>query len=111
MATNEELFSRDDFDLLQPFVEPKTPTESALARIWRDAIGIDRIGLDDSFFDLSGKSFTAAVIFARIEERFGLKLPMTLLVEAGTIGLLAHRIETIGRRLEAGATRSIAQYR
>ncbi|MGH7580839.1 MAG: non-ribosomal peptide synthetase, partial [Gemmatimonadales bacterium] len=36
------------------FVPPRTPIEEALARLWRELLGIERVGLEDNFFELGG---------------------------------------------------------
>jgi acyl carrier protein len=89
---------RDDFALAQAYVEPRTSTESELARMWRQAMGLDKVGVHDSFFELGGKSFAAAVIFGEIERRYALRLPMAILAELQTVAQLAHRIDELWRR-------------
>ena len=43
-------------------VAPRTPTESRIAAIWADVLGIASPGVDDDFFDLGGHSLKAAQI-------------------------------------------------
>jgi len=50
--------------------------------------------VDDSYFWLPGDSLIAARIFAEIERVFGLRLPMSTLVKARSVALLAERIDT-----------------
>lgn len=44
---------------------PETPLEQQLARLWEAALGRDRIGLQDDFFELGGDSITAIQIVNR----------------------------------------------
>jgi aspartate racemase len=78
---------------------PRTDAERAIAAIWSEALGIPEIGIDENFFDLGGHSVLAARVFGRIEETFGVRLPLALLVEAPTIsglaGALAGKRETV----------------
>jgi hypothetical protein len=37
-------------------VAPRTPTETLVARVWRDLLKVERIGVSDNFFDLGGHS-------------------------------------------------------
>jgi len=60
-----------------------------LTGIWRELLGYGEIGIRDNFFDLGGSSLTALVLFARIEKKFGKKLPISTLYEAPTIETLA----------------------
>jgi acyl carrier protein len=95
--TSEEKMLRSEFDLPEAYVAPQTPMEVQMAKIWCEAIGIDQLGLLDSFFDICDKSFPAAVIFSQIEERFGISLPITDLLEFSTVGALAARIDELTR--------------
>lgn len=54
------------------------PLQSML-EIWRDVLGQASIGPDDDFFDLGGDSLLAVVLFASIEDRMGVELPLALL--------------------------------
>jgi acyl carrier protein len=60
-------------------------------------MGIDRVGVHDSFFELGGKSFAAAVIFSEIERRYGVQLPMAVLVELQTVAQLSGKIDELSR--------------
>ncbi|GAB2820855.1 hypothetical protein GCM10027176_26550 [Actinoallomurus bryophytorum] len=45
--------------------DPEGPVEVALAEIWREALGVARVGATDDFFDLGGHSLLAARVVAR----------------------------------------------
>jgi amino acid adenylation domain-containing protein len=53
---------------------PTTPTEQAIAAVWRDALNLDRVGVYDNFFDLGGHSLMAIDVLARLERQLGVKL-------------------------------------
>jgi amino acid adenylation domain-containing protein len=76
---------------------PDMATGSATVRIlesiWSALLGVDTVGLDDSFFDLGGHSLLAVQLFARIEARFGRRLPLGLLFEGPTIRHLAAALD------------------
>lgn len=84
---------RSELGLAQDYVEPSSETEKQLAEIWRIALNLDQVGVDDSYFWLPGDSLIAARIFAEIERVFGVRLPMSTLVKAKSIALLAQRID------------------
>jgi acyl carrier protein len=86
---------RRQFPLLGPYVPPRTPTEQKLAEIWRSALGMDQIGIADSYEDLGGDSLLAAGIFAEIERTFAIEIAMATLVDAPTIQQLAPRIDAL----------------
>ena len=75
------------------FAAPRTETEKALANIWGEALGIERIGLRDNFFELGGHSLLAARVISKINTRFQTKLSV------GTI-FVARTIETLGLAIE-----------
>lgn len=89
--------SRSALGLAQDYVAPRSETEARLAEIWRVALNLDQVGVDDSYFWLPGDSLIAARIFAEIEQVFGVRLPMSTLVKAKSIALLAERIDQARR--------------
>jgi len=76
----------------RPFVTPRTAIETALADVWAESLRTEPVGTLDNFFDLGGSSLLAVDLFAQIDRRFGKRLPLTSLIEAPTIELLARRI-------------------
>lgn len=48
------------------FVEPRTATERMLAGTWAEVLGVERIGIDDDFFDAGGHSLLATQVVAKI---------------------------------------------
>ncbi|HLJ18881.1 MAG TPA: phosphopantetheine-binding protein [Stellaceae bacterium] len=81
--------------LTAPYVEPRTPTERALAEIWCTALSLDRVGIEDRYLDLGGDSLMAAVIFAEIETKLDVRLPMVILDSAPTIAQLAQEVDAL----------------
>ncbi len=84
-----------DADLLRPRTareEPATPTEVALAAIWRDVIGVDP-GRGDDFFDHGGSSLTAAVVLYEVNRRLGADLPLAAPIDNPTLAQLAALID------------------
>jgi amino acid adenylation domain-containing protein len=70
-------------------VTPRNRLELQLAAIWEQVLGVAPIGVRDNFFDLGGHSLLALQIFGAIEQTLGRRLPMSLLLQAPTIELLA----------------------
>src|SRR6185436_20152502 len=64
---------------------PRTEAERTLAGIWRDLLGIDRVGVEDSFFDLGGHSLLATRVVARVRDAFGVELPLRALFQASRL--------------------------
>jgi acyl carrier protein len=59
---------------------------------------MDWVGVDDSYHDLGGDSFHAALIFAQICELFRIELPLATLAKAPTIAALAPLIDRLAFR-------------
>ncbi|XVQ07089.1 amino acid adenylation domain-containing protein [Spirillospora sp. CA-255316] len=68
-----------------PFVAPRTPIEEGLAEIWREAFGVDRVGLHDDFFALGGHSLLATRVVALIRKRLGRDVPLERFFVSPTI--------------------------
>jgi len=83
-------------ELGRGFIAPRTPMEKDLAAIWREVLRLDRIGIEDNFFELGGHSLLATQVVTRVEERFGVELPLRAVFEAPTVAGLAERIVDLG---------------
>ncbi|ODN72168.1 amino acid adenylation domain-containing protein [Methylobrevis pamukkalensis] len=79
-------------------VAPRDAAESRLAAIWSEVLGVADIGVEDGFFDLGGHSLLAIRIIARIEESFGVDLPLKALFRSPTVAGLAREIAAASRR-------------
>ncbi|HEY3305886.1 MAG TPA: AMP-binding protein [Candidatus Binatia bacterium] len=73
------------------YTPPRSEIEQKLVQIWEEVLGVRPIGIHDNFFDLGGHSLLAAKLFARLDEAFGRSLPLGVLFNAPTVGLLAER--------------------
>ena len=69
------------------FVAPRTPVEQALAAIWAQVIGLERVGVDDDFFALGGDSILAIQVISRAQ-RVGLSLSIKQIFERRTVAAL-----------------------
>ncbi|MBU6399317.1 MAG: amino acid adenylation domain-containing protein [Verrucomicrobia bacterium] len=76
-------------ELSEAFRAPRTAIEISLAQIWREVLRLDRVGTQDNFFDLGGHSVLAAQVLARIQQAFGLELPLRVIFEHPTLAGLA----------------------
>jgi amino acid adenylation domain-containing protein len=70
-----------------------TATEEALASIWRQVLGIGRVGLGDNFFQLGGHSLLAARVIGKINSMFQTNLSVGAIFLAPTVETLARAIE------------------
>jgi thioesterase domain-containing protein/acyl carrier protein len=69
--------------------QTENETESQLAGIWRELLGLESLDVDQNFFDLGGDSSLAVRMFAEIEKVFKVKMPLAALYETPSIQELA----------------------
>ena len=74
-------------------VEPRTPTEQAIAKVWRERLSLERVGTRNNFFDLGGYSLLAAQVIADINKTLKVHLNIRAIFENPTIKQLAMLIE------------------
>ncbi|MDH6130790.1 phthiocerol/phenolphthiocerol synthesis type-I polyketide synthase E [Kitasatospora sp. MAA4] len=75
--------------LATAYVAPRTDRERTMAEHWEEALGIDRIGIHDNFFDLGGDSMRAVLLTGRLRSASVLDVPVAALLASPTIaGLL-----------------------
>jgi len=77
------------------FMPPQTETEKALAQMWTETLRVERIGIDDNFFDLGGHSLSATQLVSRVRARFGVELPLADFFAAATIRSTTEKIEAV----------------
>ncbi|MET9290354.1 amino acid adenylation domain-containing protein [Streptomyces sp. NPDC003077] len=80
-------------DALAP-VAARTPVQETIAAIWAEVLGVERVGLDDDFYDLGGHSLLAAQVMARVREAFGVDLQISALLDGPDVDRLAARVES-----------------
>ncbi|OCB48449.1 non-ribosomal peptide synthetase [Mycobacterium vulneris] len=68
---------------------PATPAEHTLAGIYAQVLGLDRVGIDDSFFDLGGDSISAMRAIAAINTAFDAALAVSTLFEKPSVAALS----------------------
>ena len=71
------------------FVAPRTELEEELAGLWAEILKVERVGINDNFFDLGGHSLLATRLMFRLRESFNVDIPLRALFEAPTIATLA----------------------
>jgi thioesterase domain-containing protein/acyl carrier protein len=72
---------------------PAGKTEARLAQLWAEVLGLGAVGIHDDFFALGGHSLLGVRLFARIEDEFGRRLPLSLIFSAPTVAQLAQQID------------------
>ncbi|HYS78588.1 MAG TPA: condensation domain-containing protein, partial [Candidatus Dormibacteraeota bacterium] len=76
-----------------PHAPPRGSTERALARIWADLLGRERVGIHDNFFEAGGHSLIALQLVSRVREILHVEIPVRRVFERPTIAGLAADID------------------
>ncbi|MDR4481702.1 MAG: amino acid adenylation domain-containing protein [Nitrospirales bacterium] len=77
-------------DFLRDYVAPRTPGEEALAGIWADLLGVERVGAEDNFFELGGDSILSLQVVSRARQKDLLLTPRQLFQYQTVAELAAH---------------------
>ncbi|GAA3445994.1 non-ribosomal peptide synthetase/MFS transporter [Planomonospora venezuelensis] len=75
-------------------VAPATPTEQAIAEIWAQVLGVERVGAEDDFFELGGHSLLATQVIARMRRALGAGVSLMDLFRQPTVRELAALADT-----------------
>ncbi|MEU3253491.1 amino acid adenylation domain-containing protein [Streptomyces sp. NPDC006997] len=89
------------------YVAPATPAERILAEIWREVLGLSRIGVHDDFFRIGGSSLSTVRVSLMSAGR-GLPVTVGDLIEHPTLArLAAHATRAAGQALPAAVTSEV----
>ncbi len=79
-------------ELATSYAAPRTELEKTTERIWRDVLGLDRVGIDDSFFDLGGNSLGIITLTAKLGSELGRDVPVVTLFQHPTVRSFAAQL-------------------
>jgi len=89
------------------FVAPRIEVEEELCRIWGDVLGLERVGVHDSFFEVGGHSLLGGRVLARVRDLFGVDLPLSVLMAGSTVAALAQSVESARRSSPLSGARPV----
>ena len=85
------------------YAVPQGELERSIAAIFRDVIGVDRVGLHDNFFDLGGHSLHVVQVNARLQELTRREVPFVAVFQCPTVSALASFLGAAANRTEVDA--------
>ncbi|MEW1866391.1 amino acid adenylation domain-containing protein [Streptomyces sp. NPDC088194] len=92
--------------------EPRSRREAELCALFAEVLGVERVGIDDSFFVLGGHSLLATRLVGIVNERLAAALPLKVIFDHDTVAALAPLLDAApaagATRLPAAADRLIA---
>ncbi|KAF0846566.1 non-ribosomal peptide synthetase [Nocardia caishijiensis] len=76
----------------QAYLAPRTPVEHAVAEVFAEVLGGERVSVDQSFFELGGNSLSATKVVARVNAALGSTIALRDLFDAPTVAQLSARV-------------------
>jgi acyl carrier protein len=87
------------------YVPPDGETETQVAAIWAEVLGVERVGRMDAFFDLGGHSLSAMQAVARVQSVRGVDVVVRTLFDNPTVAAFAAAVDAqLKRRIEPRRT-------
>ena len=81
------------------YLAPRNEIEATITRVWQDVLGVERIGVNDNFFDAGGHSLLMVQAHNKLSERFAKNISLVEMFAKPTISALAeHFSETNGHK-------------
>jgi acyl carrier protein len=74
------------------FVAPRNEMEERLAEMWADVLRLQRVGVNDNFFECGGHSLLATQLVMRVRQAFEIELPLRSIFEAPTVAGMSLRV-------------------
>jgi acyl carrier protein len=78
--------------LATAFAAPRTEMEKRIAKLWRELLRVQTVGLHDNFFDLGGNSLLVVQEQVRLRDDVGVNVPVVRLFQYPTVASLANFI-------------------
>tara|TARA_R110002124_G_scaffold4800_34_gene30108 strand:- start:2078 stop:8419 length:6342 start_codon:yes stop_codon:yes gene_type:complete len=99
-AGDGQKFDRPNLD--SAYVEPRNDVERMLVSMWEELLGVEGVGVQDSFFDLGGHSLIAVRLFARVKKTWAVDFPISVLFEAPTVEKVAAMVAEVAGITDSG---------
>ena len=74
---------------------PRNELERSIAAVWREVLGVERVGVHESFFESGGSSLLIVKLHSRLKEALGVDVPILELFRHTTIDALARELAAV----------------
>jgi amino acid adenylation domain-containing protein len=91
------------------YVAPRTAVEEAVAAVWAEVLGRERVSVEDDFFALGGHSLLATQVVAQVRTDFAIELPLHSLFMYPTVATLSAEIVTLMSAAEHDETQALLE--
>ena len=90
------------------YVAPQTPMEKLLVQIGQEVLKVERIGVNDSFFEMGGNSLVAAQFVSRVRKACRVELPFRVVFRTPSIAGIAKYLEEVQAAQQEQASAPVA---
>lgn len=106
-AVPEKLYPRPE--LKEAYVAPRSVAERRVAKVWREMLGFEKIGVNDNFFELGGDSLLAVTLINRINQELEVDISVVDLFDQPNIKALA-QLPIFENLTEAAEPEPVAEF-
>jgi amino acid adenylation domain-containing protein len=78
----------------EQYIAPSSSLETELAEIWASVLGLERVGIEDNFFDIGGTSILGMQCVSRIQKRYSSNFRAVMLYQYPTVRALAQYLSS-----------------
>lgn len=79
--------------LSESYARPESATEQTIAAVWQDVLHLDRVGVNDNFFDLGGHSLLLLQVQSHLRRTLTRELSLVEIFQHPTVRSLAARVD------------------
>ncbi len=88
----KSLFSIRAHNVSKSLIAPENETEKEILAIWKSVLATDNISTDDNFLSLGGTSVLAVAIVAKIEHKYAIYFPISLILGSATVKSISNEL-------------------
>jgi amino acid adenylation domain-containing protein len=86
------------------FMPPQSALEQSIANVWKEILKLERVGVEDNFFDLGGNSLSLAALHARVAQLVSKEVPLIEMFRRPTIRSLVSYVDSSAVGTSAGSS-------